>query len=569
MRSISSRINIIKVVVVFGVLLLINIATSFTTLKVDITDDKRFSLTQPTRNLINHIPEIVTAKILLTGEIPAQLKRLQINTTQLLNEFRSVNKDIKLVFEDPNDGTSEEIKKQREVYLKDRISPVEFIVQDGKQSKRVSIFPYVIFYFRDRYLPVNLLEQQIAGVPNDVIINNAIALLEYKLANAIKKLTLENKPSIFFTTGHGELASYQTKSLEYELKDFYTIGRIDLNTQYQINPEISVLIVAKPTLPFSSKDLYKIDQYVMGGGKVIWMLDAIRADQDSLAGGQEYLSLPYETPVDDLLFRYGVRIQKNVILDARNAKILLFSGNPGEGGQSQTFPFYYYPVIFGNSYHPLVKNIGPVLLQFPSTIDTLKTKTRIDKTVLLTSSEYSRIQLSPVRLSLDIVSVNIPQEQFSHPFQPVAVLLEGIFPSMFENRVKPQMESGLQDLGIPFKKESVPTKMIVVSDGDLIRNRFQRNGNPYPVGYHPDENYKFSGNEDFIKNALDYLLDQEGLMEARAKEIKIKLLDKEKVREEKNKWQFINVVIPILCLLIFGGIFSYVRKKKYTKTITA
>ena len=396
-------------------------------------------------------------------------------------------------------------------------------------------------------------------------LNNSISLLEYKLANAIDKLDRTfRQPLIAFVEGHGELTRQQTEDIETKIAPFYDSGRIDLDSVGALSAEkVAILVIAKPLIEFSEKEKFKIDQYIMRGGKVMWLIDKLNVNLDSLRGKKHYV--PYDLPLnlDDQLFKYGVRVQPNLVLDLRCSPIPLVIGQQNNNAQTELFPYFYHPIIIPETNHPIAKNLEGINLFYPSSIDTLKTKTPVKKTILLQSSEYSRVQYSPVRLDFEILRYDPVPEKFNMPHQPVGVLLEGEFPSLYEGRVSQEMSEQFSKVGLEPIYRSQPTKMLVVSDGDIIKNTFDPQRNAFrPAGYNPFNKYQFA-NRDFILNAIEYLMDDDGVITARSKEVKLRLLNKVKAEKEKTFWQLFNIVLPLAFLALFGFLYNFFRKRRY------
>ncbi|MCB0657667.1 MAG: gliding motility-associated ABC transporter substrate-binding protein GldG [Saprospiraceae bacterium] len=563
MQLISKNKPVLQWFLLAAILVALNLVGGFVYKKWDLTDDGRYTLSLATNKVLKRVPDIISIKILLAGEIPAELRRLQHATDDLLSEFQQSNRKIQFFYEDPNEGSPEEVNQRFDALKADGMVPTNVRIQRKNEVKEIAAFPYAIISFGERYTYVNLLEPNIPGIPPEITFNNSISQLEFKFANAIQKLIQEDKPAILFTSGHGELMPHQTQALEALLKPSYNTGRIDLSTQYRIHPDVKLLIIAKPHLPFSDKDLYKIDQYAMNGGKIIWLIDGVDADLDSLANRDEFIPPPNDINLFSMLTRYGVRYNYNLVLDYSCSSIQLITGMQGDKPQTQRFPFYFFPVLLPQSDHPIVKNINPINLYFASTLDTIRTKTSVQKTILLQSGPYSKFMNTPLRLSFESLRQPTPPEAFNDPNQTLGVLLEGVFPSFFENRVKPEMEAGLESIGEAFRTESVPTKMVIVGDGDIIRNQMRNQSQYYPLGYNRDENQVYEGNQNFIQNTIDYLLDEDGLIEARTKEVKLRLLNSAKVEKERGKWQLINVVLPLLILIIFGLVYHWWRRRRY------
>jgi len=419
------------------------------------------------------------------------------------------------------------------------------------------------------------LENETPGMNKELILNNSVSLLEYKIINAIKKINQISKPNVVYSSGHGELTNEETATIDNELSKSYNVARINLDSVVQINSKVDVLIVAKPTQPFSDKDNFKIDQYVMNGGRVLWMIDKVGVGLDSIGPNNAFVPLPLELNLDNILYNYGARIQPNLVLDMECMPIELRTGMVGNAGDYEIFPWFYHPALASRSNHPVVKNLNRVLTYFPNRIDEIDfRKGDVRKEVLLTSSEYSRFQRVPVNIGFEILRIEPDASKFNIQFQPIALLLEGVFPSEFENKVTDNLLSGLKQLNIEFKKLSKPTRQIVVADGDIAadqNNIFVRSR--VPLGMNPnvnlrarrDQNFQY-GNKQFMLNAIEYLVDDTGVIEARSKEVKLRPLNKTRTLEEKSYWQIFNILIPLVLLGLFGIFYNWNRRRKYGKS---
>ena len=556
--------SILNVLLLTAILILVNFLGSYFHTSFDLTEEKRFTLAKPTVQVLNDLESPVYIEILLEGNFPAGFKRLQKSVQEKLDEFRRHASHIQYSFLDPNEGSVEEINNTRKTLSDQGIFPVSLFVVDNGERKEQIIYPYAIVNYGNRTTQVNLLEKNVPGEPDEVTLNNSISLLEYKLINAIQKLQYEKKPVILFTKGHGELEPMQTADLGREVSDYYSVGWIDLDSTYRIHPSVELLIVAKPRTEFLEKHKFIIDQFVMKGGKVMWLIDKMAVDLDSLRNTQAYVPHDFNLNLDDLFFRWGVRMESNFVLDLECSKIPLAVGQVAGKPQLELFDWYYHPLSSPKTNHPVVKNLDRINMMFPSIIDTIRTKTNLSKTVLLSSSDYSRQQFSPVRLNFEMLRFDPDPEKFNKKRLPLAVLVEGVFPSLYENRITNDMSSVLDQIGETYASQSVPTKMLFVSDGDVIRNwEDGTSGKYHPLGYNPFDRYQYA-NKQFLLNAIEYLVGEEEIIQARAKEVKLRLLDKVKTKEERNKWQLINILTPLLFLVIMGVVFNYLRRRKYT-----
>lgn len=550
-----------------GILLFANIvANSFYT-HLDLTEEKRFTLTKPTKALLRGLKDRVYVRVLLDGDFPAGFKRLQTATREMLDDFRSESGYLDYQFENPALGSVEEINERRKALADEGIVPFNLRVAEQGESSQQLIYPVAIFHYGGRQMVVKLLENNSPSLSPDEVINNSVSLLEYKFANIIKKLRVPKRPLILFTRNHGELDELQTFDLERNLQQFYDTDRITLDSVVQLkSEECALLIVAKPRRAFSERDKFKMDQYAMNGGRILWLLDPMNASLDSMSLGGRFVSTPYDLKLEDMLFKYGVRLNSDVVVDLQCTKIPLQVGQVGNEPQFQLFDWYYHVASQPESAHPVVKNLDRVEFRFASSMDTLRTKTPVRKTVLMRSSQYSRLQFSPVDLNFEILKYDPDPAKFDKGSQNIAVLLDGTFPSAFENRVSEEMLAGMTQLGMEFKPVSAPTRMIVVSDGDVAANfvRDAEKKQTLPLGFNRFEKNTYA-NKDFLVNAIEYLIEPNGVIEARSKEVKLRLLDTVRAREEQNFWRGLNLVLPLVFLAAFGWLFNWLRKRRYAQ----
>ncbi|MBP6397486.1 MAG: gliding motility-associated ABC transporter substrate-binding protein GldG [Saprospiraceae bacterium] len=551
---------------VAGIAILANFVSSYFSTYIDLTQDKRYTLTPATEEAIDKVDEIIYIKVLLDGEFPAGFKRLQSSTREMLNQLKAINPRIQFEFENPVQGTQDEIIKTRDALAKDGVVPTSLKYYDGTQLVQKAIYPYALINIGTKRAIVNLLEEQQPGSDEEVILNNSISLLEYKFAHTFQKMLMREKQNIAFTDGAGELDSRFTYRLEKELRRFYDTGRIVLDSVVQIDSSVHLLIVAAPKQQISLPNQFKIDQYIMRGGKVIWLVEKLSASLDSIAKYQFYVPKDIITGVDDMLFKYGAKVQPNLIIDLECSAIPQIVGMTGDKPQTMMFPWYYHLSLQSKNDHVIVRNIDRVNMFFPSSIDTVATATPIKKTVLLSSSPYSRTQFNPVRLNFEILKSEPDPAKFNDGNKAVAVLLEGRFESFFKNRVSASFQQTLNQLNTRFVEESVPTAQVVFSDVDFMQNLLNtRTNETEEIGFNKWEIKYYKGNKDLILNTIEYLLDEGGVLSARSKELKLRLLDKVKAKKEKTKWQLINIVLPLLFLALSGLIYNYWRRKKYTQ----
>lgn len=549
-----------------GIAVFANVLANFYHSKLDLTEEKRFTLSRPTRQVLDSLDERIYVEVLLEGEFPAGFKRLQTAAREMLDDFRSENSQIDYVFDNPNAGSTDQINQRRQSLADEGIVPVNLRVKsEGGGTSQNLVYPFAIFHRGQKTVVVKLLENESASLHPEQVINNSVSLLEYKFANALKKLQSGYKPIILFTRGHGELDELQTTDLEQTLQQFYDTDRITLDSVVHLPPrQCALLVVAKPRAAFSESEKFKIDQYVMAGGKVLWLIDRMAVSLDSLQRTGRFIPSDYPLNLEDQLYKYGARIQPDLVADLQCTKIPLRVGQVGNAPQYELFPWFFHPAVSPTTGHPVVKNLDRVELDFCSSLDTIRTKTAVAKTILLRSSKYSRLQFSPVELNFEILKYEPDPAKFDKGSQPVAVLLEGIFPSNYENRVSQEMQVGLEQLKTPFRATSQPTRMIVVSDGDvaanIVRNREKKEW--LPLGFNRFENSTYA-NKDFILNAIEYLADPNGVIAARTKEVKLRLLDDVRAEKEKPIWQAINIGLPLVFLSIFGFGFLRWRRRRF------
>ncbi len=556
------------------IIVLINVISSFVFTRFDLTSEKRYSLSPATKEMLKGIDDIVYFRVYLEGEFPAGFKRLRNATREMLDEFRAYNKNIHYEFVNPS--ASEDEQERNDTYqllIEKGLQPTDLQVNTKEGREQQIIFPGALANYKSSEMAVELLGSQL-GVPPEEALNNSVEALEFRLAGAIRDLTVVNKPMIAFIRGHGELDNRYIYDIGQALSKQYTVGVIAIGEQLssltkrdsisddktRIVNKYDALVIAKPDSAFSEKDKFIIDQYIMRGGKVLWLVDPVLASMDSLEARETTLGIARDLNLDDMLFRYGVRLNPNLVMDLNALPIPLRTGQVGGQPKIDFFPWYYFPVITPSENHPIVKNLNVIKTEFVSSIDTIRVAD-VKKTILLKTSAYSRTISTPAMITLAILEQEPDERAYTGPPQPVAVLLEGEFRSNFENRIPPEIQ---QNKDIGFLPKSKPTSMIVVADGDVIRNQLHfSQGYPMPLGYDQYTGQSF-GNKDFILNALDYMLDESGLISIRSRDLKLRLLDMTRVNNNKFFWQALNIILPVMLVLIYGFIQHYLRKKKYT-----
>lgn len=540
-------------------ILLLNVASSFIFTRFDFTSEKRYTLSAVTKNILSRSKEDIQVTVYLEGDFPAGFKRLRSATRDMLTDFKAyADGRFRFDFVNPASGNQQQQEKTFSQLTQLGIEPTNLSVKTEEGMTQKIIFPAALITSGNRQIAVKLLQNRTGASPEEVL-NNSIQNLEYTFASALKKISSGGKQRIGFTEGHGELTDLQLNDAMKSLADGYDVGRVDLNTiAFSGLDKLNLLIIAKPASAFSEADKYKIDYFLMKGGRIFWTIDQVNAELDSLRNMGEQLAFSRKLNVDDMLFKYGVRLNYDLVADLNCAQIPISVGNVEGQPQIQMVPWLFYPVFVPTSAYPIVKNLDGIRSEFAGTIDTIAVK-NVKKQVILTTSAFSRSIETPTMLSLQMVEQEPDPKAFQSQPKPVGVLLEGSFASNFNNRPVPAGISG-QPLSTP---QSKPTKMIVVADGDLLKNQVSTtDGSPFPLGFDRYTQQQY-GNKNFLLNVADYLTDDSGIIELRNNEIKLRLLDKTRIREEKLTWQLVNILLPLILVIAFGILQQYYRKKKY------
>ncbi|HRO43249.1 MAG TPA: gliding motility-associated ABC transporter substrate-binding protein GldG [Flavipsychrobacter sp.] len=565
-RKQQQRQAVVRVLMMVGILILINILASRYHRGFDLTKEKRFTLSDATKNMLKDMKEVAVVDVYLTGKFPAGFQRLSEATRERLQSFKDYG-GSKVVFRfiDPFEGKNESEKTQISKSLYEKgIEPVSLNVKGDQNSSEQIIYPYALVQYQGRSMPVKLLENHLGMSPLEVL-NYSESLLEYKLASAIHKLQTTVKPRIAYIMGHGEQLGPRTFDLLTTLTQHYFIDTLDLPSEYRINDAIyRAIIINKPTIPFDEKEKFKIDQYIMHGGRVLWAVDMLHTPVDSLQSAGQFITQEYGLNLDDQFFKYGLRVNYDLIEDVQCNQIPLITGTMGNGQpQIELRPWTFLPIFTPTSKHPIVNNMDAIMGNFANSIDTIQSA-GIRKTILLESSNYSRSAAHPVRVSLSMIRYNPDPKLFTRPYRPVAVLTEGKFFSLFNNRMPQSFLNLLRDsLKYNFKKSvDSSNSMIVIADGDIMLNTMSRTRGFSEMGYWEYTQALFA-NKNFILNCLEYLTDPHSLLEARNKDVKLRLLDTKRAKDEELKWQFINVGVPLLLVLIFASAYLFFRKRRY------
>ena len=547
----NKRSNISKTLLLFAAILTLNFISNNFYHRFDLTEDGRYTLSKPAVKIIDNIDSPISINVYLKGDFPSEFKRLQDETKQLLEELRAINSKIRFRFINPLDDDPEAL-------IKLGLQPSQLSVQQNGKVSEIVIFPWAIVQRGKRFENVSLLKDTNAQTQDEQL-QNAIQNLEYAFADAIHKVTSKKEKKIAIIKGNGELddiylADFLRKLGEYYRLAPFTLDSVKTNPQKTIAQlsKFDLAVIAKPTIRFSEEEKYTLDQFIINGGKSLWLIDQVHAELDSLMDTGESLAFPRDLNLTDLLFSYGLRINPNLVQDLYSAKIPLATGNLGNQTQYNQFLWNYYPVVSSNNSHVINKHLEPVNFKFSNSIDLLKND--INKTVLLQSSTLSKTVGAPSIISLKSISTQPDPKKFNNGNQPMAVLLEGKFKSAYADRVQP-FSTKLT------KSSSEENKMIVIADGDLIANQVTR-GIPEPLGVDKFTGQLF-GNKEFLLNCVNYLVDDSGLIQIRSKTILLKTLDREKSYNERTFYQLLNVAFPLLLIALLGIIFNIFRKKKY------
>ena len=543
------------------VVILINCIGSFFFHRFDLTSEKRYTLTSNSVELAKNLNDVVFVKVYLDGEFPgaAGFKRLRNSTKELLDEFRAYAGDnIEYEFIDPNALTD---KKQRNELFKQLdkkgLQATNLEVKGEKGVNQQIIFPGALITYKGQEIPWQLLKTQ-TGVSPEEQLNNSVMALEYDFSNAIRKLNKGIKPEVAFIDGQHEADTLQVADICQGLSDYYDVVRIKINHRLKALNGVKTVVIAHPDSAFDEKDKFILDQFIMNGGNVLWLINPVSVSYDSLRRNASTFGIANTLNISDQLFRYGVRVNTNLVQDLQCSAIPVNKALVGAAPRFELMNWIFSPLIMPIEKHPIVKNLDLIKFDFTSSIDTIGVK-NVKKTILLRTSRYTKLVNAPVRVNLAMVNVRPDENQFRKPPQPVAILLEGNFESLYKNRIPPSIA---RDSTIGFKETGKPAKMIVVADGNIIRNSLDRNGMPLPLGYDVYTR-KMYGNKNFILNCINWLCDDQGLMSARARDIQLRMLNKKRITVERLQWQLINTLVPILVILVTGIVLFMIRKKKY------
>ena len=570
--------QIVSFVVAVVIVVLVNVIGSFVFTRFDLTSEKRYTLSPTTKEILNGLNDYVYFKVYLEGEFPAGFKKLRRETKEMLDEFRAYTKYIDYEFINPAESNGPaEIKEIRTQLYRAGLNPTNVSVRNNDgSSQELVIWPGALVSYRnDTEIAIDLLENQLGKSSEDAL-NASMQNLEFRLIDAVKKVTRMMKPNIAFIEGHGELGEQEVYDIAQSLAQNYNVGRVQIdgkidalihrtqNEEKDVKafPSYDAIIIAKPTEPFDEKDKFLIDQYIMHGGKVLWLVEPVYATMDSLQSQESTIGLEQDLNLDDMLFKYGVRLNRDLLLDLTCAALPVRTGQMAGQAQLEFFRWFYFPLLQAASDHPMVRHMNAIKADFVSSMDATTSANGIEQIPLLKTSDYTKVSGAPVFITLAMLRQAPDRRMFSSKGKNVAYLLKGTFPSLYANRIPQEI---VDDQATDFMEESKPTAMIVVADGDIIRNQIDiKRKTPLPLGYDQYTQNTYA-NKEFIENAISYLVDGEGLIDIRSRELKVRLLDVTKVNQERGKWQVINTLVPIAFIIALGFVMAFIRKKKYSK----
>jgi gliding-associated putative ABC transporter substrate-binding component GldG len=555
--------DLLQFICVVAGIILLAAAGSFLRLRLDLTEDKKFTLSVPTLNVLKSLKNDIYIQVYLDGEIPIPLKRLKRSVRETLEEFR-IASGRKIDFEFINPSGGKDAKQRDALYQaleKKGLSPVKLTAADneGGSSQKI-IFPGMIMNYNGIEVPVNFLNNSTISYEQNIL--RSVEGLEYEMIQTIATLTSGSINKVAFIEGQNEIPEIETADITMNLARFFTVDRGAIGGKNGILDKYSAVIIAGPEKEFSELDKLVLDQYIMNGGKVLWLIDEVAVNSDSLAFG-ETTGIYRPLNIEDQLFRYGIRINPAIFQDLECVPIRLMVMSGGTRQQVVPAPWVYYPLLKPSANHPITRNLNRVAGEFVNYIDTVGLDPGIKKQILLSTSSFSRTISPPVIISLKEAEMTHDEKNFNKPNLPVAVLLEGKFTSVFKNRMVNRLTD---DQNLKIKTESKETRMIVIADADIIRNKVNKTGineTPLPLGR---DKYtgQIYGNRDFLINCLNWLVDKNGIMELRSRELKLRLLNTKMIKSEKLKWQLINITGPVIIVILSGLVYSYIRRKRFT-----
>lgn len=548
-----------------GIFAVIVLLSFFFFFRIDLTTDKRYSITSQTKQLMQKTEAPVNITIYLDGDLNPGFLRLKKSTADLVEEMSVyAQKGMNITFENPSIAESSAEREQKYAELEAQGMAPTAIYERDKEGKSIQkiVFPWMKMTCNGKTAYVNLLKN-IRGNSGEENLNISIENLEFEITDGIRRLVNKEVAKIAFIEGHGELTDAETYDISKALSRYFQIDRGTLASDATILTEYKAIIIAKPTMPFSESDKYIIDQYIMNGGRVLWVLDGVKIAHENLSKSGLSPAIELDLNLGDQLFKYGVRIAPVILQDVQCATIPVNIAPANDKPQFEPSPWYYAPLLLTSPEHPITKNLTEVKSEFSSAIELVGENKQVTPTLLLATSGNTHAVLTPATIDLSDMPKANDKTYFNTGYAPVAVLLEGEFESDFANRMAPKEITN----AFPLLEKSLRTRQIIISDGDIIRN--ETNGTAsdsttLPLGFDRYMNQQF-GNREFIQNAVLYLTDEEGWLDLRSRTLKLRLLNKSLVNDQRLMWQIVNVALPLLLLMVFGIVYQIIRKRKYTK----
>ncbi|MEZ4798353.1 MAG: gliding motility-associated ABC transporter substrate-binding protein GldG [Flavobacteriales bacterium] len=575
----SRRNDLFSLLLSVGIILFAGFILSFFFFKIDLTEEKRHTLTDPTKEMLGDLEDKLFIRCYLTGEFPAGFKRLEQSIKERLDEFRDYSDNqIEYEFIDPYESDNKKIVSDTEQALYEKgLKFTRLAFEENGAQQYKLIWPAAIIEYQGKEYPVQFFKSDMPE-PSDEMINSSVNSLEFELASSIRKALRKDKPAIAILQGHGELDPIEMADFLGGLEQNYAIDLVTIDEQINAFSDkltniaerenrYQALVIAKPDSMFSDKDRVIIDQFVMNGGKVLWMVDPVLTDLDSLRVQQQTMGISNEMGLYQMLFEYGARLNRNIVIDYQAAPIAFDAGPMGNQRNMQLYSWYYAPLCFPPSEpHPIVANLDPIKFDFASSIDSVNASKDVKKTVLLASSELSKALKTPVRINTSVVELGLDYfRQGATPFLPMAMLMEGEFTSAFKDQVPAAIRTNEE---IAFKDKSKKTAMIVIGDGDVCRNVVMdtpQGPMPQALGFDRYAKRVVYDNKEFLLNCMNYLLDDQALISVRSRTIKLRKLDENVVSENRSAIQFNNAAMPIIVLLVLGAFQTFMRRRKWSK----
>lgn len=557
----NKRKDLLTLAALLVIVVLFNFIGSLVFKRFDLTQEKRYTIAESTKKLLGELDDVVFLKVYLQGDFKPGFARLKSEAKEILDEFRAyANGNIEYEFVNVNEsGTKEEINSAEKQLYDKGLVPEQVVSANKEKTSQGWIWPGAIVTYKNKESVWQIYKRQV-GINEEEAINNSVQDLEYGLTNVIRKLRQKRSQEISFIEGHSEADTLRQYDLMRTLSEYYTVNRVEINGQLSALKDAAAIVITKPDSAFNDKDKFIVDQYIMNGGKVLWMIDPVYINMDTMRMRGYSLGFSQTFNIEDMLFKYGVRINPVLVQDFQSSMIPINVSSKRGEANFKLFPWFYSVLVLPDGSHPIVKNLDLIKMDYVSTIDTVTAK-GITKTVLLHTSKYTKTQPTPARISLGMALQKPKEQQFRNSYQPVAVLLEGEFNSVVEYRLPDKL---LNDPTFKYIDHGKKTKMIVVADGDIALNDIEfKSGNMMPLGYDKYTQRTFA-NKTFLLNAVNYLLDDEGLLQLRSREVKLRLLDKRKTENQRTKWQMTNVALPALLIFGFGILQFYLRRKKYS-----